>query len=80
MEQAGFSRAASRGALAQMAEAFAATLLLFNAECAPALAADARARGVAVRRHEVIYRLVADVKDEISARIPLVQEEEVLGA
>lgn len=54
-------------------------MLLFNADCAPELAQDAKRRGVPVKRHNVIYKLVEDVKDEISARIPLDQEEEVLG-
>ncbi|XP_026318056.1 translation initiation factor IF-2, mitochondrial isoform X2 [Hyposmocoma kahamanoa] len=63
----------------EVAEAFGATVLLFNADCAPELALDARRRGVPVRRHDVIYRLVDDVRDEISARMPLAREEEALG-
>lgn len=62
-----------------MAEAFDAVLLLFNVECAPELAREAARRGVAVRRHDVVYRLVDDLKDELSARIPLAREEELLG-
>lgn len=54
-------------------------MLLFNTDCAPELALDARRRGVPVRRHDVIYKLVDDVRDEISARTPLAREEEVLG-
>lgn len=62
-----------------MAAAFGAVVLLFNVDCAPELAAEARRRGVALRRHRVVYRLAQDVRDELSARVPPRQEEEVLG-
>ncbi|XP_072930199.1 translation initiation factor IF-2, mitochondrial [Epargyreus clarus] len=63
----------------EIAQAFSAVIYAFNVECPAPLAAAARAAAVPVRAHNVIYKLVDDVKAEISALIPKRQEEEVLG-
>lgn len=36
-------------------------------------------KNVTIKPYNVIYHLVADMKCEISARLPLVQEEDILG-
>ncbi|CAH2094258.1 unnamed protein product [Euphydryas editha] len=63
----------------EVAQAFKAIIYAFNVECPPALAVEARNSGVTVKRHNVIYKLVDDVKEELSARVPLTQDEELLG-
>nr|XP_021202298.2 translation initiation factor IF-2, mitochondrial isoform X3 [Bombyx mori] len=63
----------------EIAEAFNAIIYAFNVECPPAVAADAKDLNISVRKHNVIYRLVDDVKQEITARIPVTQTEEVIG-
>lgn len=63
----------------QVAEAFKAIIYAFNVDCPPAVAADAKRKGIAVVDHNVIYKLVDDVKERISERIPKRQEEEIIG-
>ncbi|KAG6442547.1 hypothetical protein O3G_MSEX002418 [Manduca sexta] len=63
----------------EIAEAFDALIYAFNVECAAPLAADAKSKGILVKLHNVIYKLVDDVKDELSLRIPTRQEEEDIG-
>lgn len=36
-------------------------------------------KGVQIKSFDIIYRLVDDLKTEISAKLPLIEEEEVLG-
>ncbi|XP_034833856.1 translation initiation factor IF-2, mitochondrial [Maniola hyperantus] len=63
----------------EIAQAFNAIIYAFNVECPPALAVEAKNANVAVKRHNVIYKLVDDIKQELSARIPNRQEEEIIG-
>jgi translation initiation factor IF-2 len=39
----------------------------------------ARQRGVTIKNHNVIYKLVDDIKEEITKRLPTKQVEESLG-
>ncbi|GBP22863.1 Translation initiation factor IF-2, mitochondrial [Eumeta japonica] len=63
----------------EIAEAFNAVIYAFNVECPPVLAVEAKNKGLLVKKHNVIYKLVSDVKEEINIRIPKKQEEEVIG-
>ncbi|KAJ0173839.1 hypothetical protein K1T71_010988 [Dendrolimus kikuchii] len=63
----------------EIAEVFKAVIYAFNVECPPPLAVEAKKKNIAIKKHNIIYRLVDDVKDEISSRIPKRQEEELLG-
>ncbi|XP_050685340.1 translation initiation factor IF-2, mitochondrial-like [Leptidea sinapis] len=63
----------------EIAEAFNAVIYAFNVECPPAVAAEAKTLNVPVRRHNIIYQLVDDVKKEINARIPSTKREEIIG-
>ncbi|XP_023936314.1 translation initiation factor IF-2, mitochondrial [Bicyclus anynana] len=63
----------------EIAQAFNAVIYAFNVEVPPALAVDARKADIPIKRHNVIYKLVDDIKQELSARIPSRQEEELIG-
>ncbi|XP_013171174.1 PREDICTED: translation initiation factor IF-2, mitochondrial isoform X1 [Papilio xuthus] len=63
----------------EIARAFNAVIYAFNVECPVAVSAEARRCAVSVSSHNVIYRLVDDIKHQISARIPKRQEEEFIG-
>lgn len=63
----------------EIAEAFNAIIYAFNVECPPSLAVEAKNKAVSVKRHNVIYKLIDDLKEEITSKIPVRQEEEVLG-
>lgn len=51
----------------------------FNVDCPPALSVEAKKKKIPIKLHNIIYRLVDDVKEEISARIPKRLEEEFVG-
>ncbi|KAL4710220.1 hypothetical protein ACJJTC_005393 [Scirpophaga incertulas] len=63
----------------EVADAFKAVIYAFNVECPPPMVVEAKKKAISVKKHNVIYKLVDDVKDEITARIPKRQEEEILG-
>ncbi|XP_049877575.1 translation initiation factor IF-2, mitochondrial isoform X2 [Pectinophora gossypiella] len=63
----------------EIAEAFNAVIYAFNVECSAALAAEAKKKNIEIKQHNVIYKLVDDVKLQLSARIPVTQREEILG-
>ncbi|XP_047537062.1 translation initiation factor IF-2, mitochondrial [Vanessa atalanta] len=63
----------------EVAQAFNAIIYAFNVECPPGVARDARAAGVELAHHNVIYKLVDAVRDQLSARLPRRQQEELLG-
>ncbi|CAK1583259.1 unnamed protein product [Parnassius mnemosyne] len=63
----------------EIAQAFNAVVYAFNVECPPTLSVEAKKNNIPIKLHNVIYRLVDDVKEEISARIPKRQEEELIG-
>lgn len=41
--------------------------------------AQAQKEGVTISEHKVIYHLIDHLKEQISARLPLKEEEEILG-
>ncbi|XP_032521055.2 translation initiation factor IF-2, mitochondrial [Danaus plexippus] len=63
----------------EIAEAFGAVIYAFNVEVPPSVAVEAKNNNIQIKRHNVIYKLVDDIKDEISARIPTTLTEEVVG-
>nr|XP_026490978.1 translation initiation factor IF-2, mitochondrial [Vanessa tameamea] len=63
----------------EVAQAFNAIIYAFNVECPPGVARDARAAGVQLAQHNVIYKLVDAVRDQLSARLPRRRHEEPLG-
>lgn len=63
----------------EIAEVFNAVIYAFNVECAPALNVQAKTKGISLKKYNVIYKLIDDVKAEISSRIPIRKEEEVIG-
>ncbi|XP_060805283.1 translation initiation factor IF-2, mitochondrial [Amyelois transitella] len=63
----------------EIAEPFNAVIYAFNVDCPPPVAVDAKKKNIAVKKTNIIYKLVDDVKEEISRRIPKRQEEEIVG-
>lgn len=58
---------------------FKAVIYAFNVDCPTPLLLDAKKKNIPIKTHNIIYRLVDDVKEEISARIPKRLEEEYIG-
>ncbi|XP_026725711.1 translation initiation factor IF-2, mitochondrial [Trichoplusia ni] len=63
----------------EIAEMFKAVIYAFNVDCPTPLLLDAKKKNIPIKTHNIIYRLVDDVKEEISARIPKRLEEEYIG-
>ncbi|XP_063367747.1 translation initiation factor IF-2, mitochondrial [Cydia amplana] len=63
----------------EIAEAFNAVIYAFNVDCPAPLVVEAKNKNIGLKKHNIIYKLVDDVKDELSARIPKRQEEEIIG-
>lgn len=62
-----------------MAEKFNATVYAFNTTIPPNLEKTAQQQEVSVRKFNVIYHLINDLKVQISDSMPLAEVEEVLG-
>ncbi|VEN34226.1 unnamed protein product [Callosobruchus maculatus] len=63
----------------EMAEAFQAVVYAFNVDVGPQIKQAAEDKEVVVKKHNVIYKLIDDVKEEINSRLPPVDVEEELG-
>ncbi|XP_075982987.1 mitochondrial translation initiation factor 2 [Anticarsia gemmatalis] len=63
----------------EVAEVFKAVIYAFNVDCPPPIAVEAKNKNIAIKKHNIIYRMVDDIKDELSLRIPKSQEEEYIG-
>ncbi|XP_053613225.1 translation initiation factor IF-2, mitochondrial [Plodia interpunctella] len=63
----------------EIAEAFSAIIYAFNVNCPPPVAVDAKKKDILVKKLNIIYKLVDDIKEELSSRIPKRQEEEIIG-
>lgn len=63
----------------ELAETFNAVIYVFNTECTPSLEEELAKAGIALKRHNVIYKLIDDVKEEINKRLPPKEVEEILG-
>ena len=51
----------------------------FNVTCPEAVTKLAKSTGVAIKRHNIIYRLLEDLRKELTLRLPALQVEQVLG-
>ncbi|XP_037971328.2 translation initiation factor IF-2, mitochondrial [Plutella xylostella] len=63
----------------EVADAFNAVIYAFNVDCPPAVTVEAKKSNIAIKHHNIIYKLIDDIKDEISMKIPKKQEEEFVG-
>ncbi|XP_014218516.1 translation initiation factor IF-2, mitochondrial [Copidosoma floridanum] len=63
----------------EMAEAFNAIIYCFNTTVPRNLSHRASKNKISIREHNVIYKLIDDLKDEINKRLPMVEVEEVIG-
>jgi translation initiation factor IF-2 len=59
---------------------FAGLIYAFNVSLPPKVKELAKQRGVTIKNHNVIYKLVDDIKEEITKRLPTKQVEESLGS
>ncbi|XP_011630963.1 translation initiation factor IF-2, mitochondrial isoform X2 [Pogonomyrmex barbatus] len=63
----------------EMADAFDAIIYPFNVGITKELQQEANKKKILIRPHNVIYKLVDDVKKEINSRLPSLDAEEVIG-
>lgn len=63
----------------ELAEAFKGIIYTFNVNCSKQLQDKARNLGISVKLHNVIYKLIDDVKEELNTRLPAKEVEEELG-
>lgn len=63
----------------EFATAFEAIIYGFNIECHPKLEQMANSKNVAIKMHNVIYKLIDDLKVEINSKLPQKEVDEVLG-
>ncbi|CDW52800.1 translation initiation factor IF 2 [Trichuris trichiura] len=64
----------------EIAELFNAIVYCFNVSVGARAQERADKNNVEIRHHNVIYKLVEDFRKELSSRLPLVQDEIILGA
>lgn len=62
-----------------MAETFAGSIYGFNVGASKSIQQLAARRGVPLRLHNVIYKMIDELKDELSAKLPPLVSENVLG-
>lgn len=63
----------------ELAQSFNAIIYAFNIECPPKVASLAASKNVPIKSHNIIYKLVDDLKEEINVKLPVTQEEQLLG-
>ena len=51
----------------------------FNVDCPETVKKLARSKGVSVRAHNIIYKLMDDIREELTSRLPPKVVEEVIG-
>lgn len=61
------------------ADTFKGTVFGFNVKTSKKMQSFAKQLGVSVKQHNIIYKLLEDIKDELSNRLPPIQEETVNG-
>ncbi|XP_070770985.1 translation initiation factor IF-2, mitochondrial [Enoplosus armatus] len=62
-----------------MAETFTGSIYGFNVAASRSIQQLAARRGVPLRLHNVIYKLIDEMKDELSSKLPPLQSENILG-
>jgi len=60
-------------------EYFSGIIYAFNVHTPSKLKELAKQKGVKIKSHNVIYKLVDDIKEEVTGRLPSVQVEESVG-
>lgn len=63
----------------ELAELFQAVIYAFNVQLDPNLKIDKDNVNVSIKHHNVIYKLIDDIKEEINHKLPEVESEEILG-
>lgn len=63
----------------EFAESFNAIIYGFNIECSPKIDQIAQTKSISIKMHNVIYKLVDDLKTEINAKLPTKHVEETVG-
>ncbi|XP_054716534.1 translation initiation factor IF-2, mitochondrial-like [Uloborus diversus] len=63
----------------EMADVFEGVIYAFNVNVLPEAKKMAEEAKIPIKHFNIIYRLIADMKTEISSRLPFVQEEDILG-
>lgn len=63
----------------ELAETFNAIIYAFNVDLPPSLKNTVEESNVVVKHFNVIYKLIDDIKEEITARLPPKEIEEILG-
>lgn len=63
----------------EIAEVFKSDVYTFNTDVLPAAKQLAAEKSISIHSHNVIYRLVDDIKKQINARLPPRVEEEIIG-
>lgn len=62
-----------------MAAAFEGTIYAFNVETPKDVQKAAASQGVSIKNHNIIYRLIEDLQNELSENLPPKDVEEILG-
>lgn len=62
-----------------LAEAFQGVIYGFNVNAGKVIQESAAKKGVKIKLHKVIYRLVEDLQEELSSRLPCIVEEHTVG-
>lgn len=58
---------------------YVAIIYNFNVDILPEAHKIAVSKNIAIRSHNVIYRFLEDIKNELNSRLPLKEVEEVTG-
>ncbi|KAJ8246191.1 hypothetical protein GJAV_G00264710 [Gymnothorax javanicus] len=62
-----------------LAETFSGTVYGFNVSASRPLLQSAAKRGIPIKLHRVIYKLIDELKEELSSKLPPTREENVIG-
>lgn len=63
----------------EMAEAFKGVIYAFNVDCPKNIKQLIKQKNVILKEHNIIYKMVEDIKNELNIRIPITQEEQLVG-
>ncbi|XP_022104820.1 translation initiation factor IF-2, mitochondrial-like [Acanthaster planci] len=63
----------------ELADTFSGIVIGFNVTASPEAEALAGDRGVPMKMHSVIYRMLDDIKDELSSKLPPKEEHDIQG-
>ncbi|MBZ3880421.1 Translation initiation factor IF-2, mitochondrial [Sciurus carolinensis] len=62
-----------------LAETFDGVIYGFNVNASNVLQQSAAKKGVKIKLHKIIYRLIEDLQEELSSRLPCIVEEHLIG-